>query len=373
MNRKLLSLLLILTLLFLQTGNVFAATIEGDANVDSRNYPSVSPFIHPPFYNVKVLVEVDENGKIVSIKDNGTGLEGSLESKDQEEKWVAKNKPYWDVVIGSGALDKFIGKTAEEVAAMQFENGQADAVSGATMAGVALQEAVLNAFAGKAGKTFLPGTGAMLKQVAIEGNTIQFENRFPEDFALELLDIRYSIYNNEENVLPADSYTFSADTKTATLKFKDITTLAPGKYYINVVDSSNKYRAPHFESGHGEEDMAQAPHFIIESNLKTEDISTIDGKITLQNADIKAWLANIEHVIITPENGDAIEQEIIGHHGTVNTRFNVLTEDGAINPAASTYNRKEKTENPIFESGKNYQINIASFGFPEIIFTYTAK
>ena len=27
-------------------------TLEGDANVDQRNYPSTAPFIHPPFYNV---------------------------------------------------------------------------------------------------------------------------------------------------------------------------------------------------------------------------------------------------------------------------------------------------------------------------------
>ena len=29
-------------------------TLEGDANVDQRNYPSTAPFIHPPFYNVKL-------------------------------------------------------------------------------------------------------------------------------------------------------------------------------------------------------------------------------------------------------------------------------------------------------------------------------
>ena len=35
-------------------------TLEGDANVDQRNYPSAMPFIHPPFYNVKVSVDVDD-------------------------------------------------------------------------------------------------------------------------------------------------------------------------------------------------------------------------------------------------------------------------------------------------------------------------
>ena len=42
-------------------------TVEGDANVDQRNYPSTTPFIHPPFYNVKVSVDVDDNGVISGL------------------------------------------------------------------------------------------------------------------------------------------------------------------------------------------------------------------------------------------------------------------------------------------------------------------
>ena len=46
-------------------------SLEGDANVDQRNYPSTTPFIHPPFYNVKLIVEADDNGVITSVSDNG--------------------------------------------------------------------------------------------------------------------------------------------------------------------------------------------------------------------------------------------------------------------------------------------------------------
>ena len=67
-------------------------TLEGDANVDQRNYPSVVPFIHPPFYNVRLLVEVDDNGVITSVKDNGTGGPGSVQ-EGNEEFWANKNKP----------------------------------------------------------------------------------------------------------------------------------------------------------------------------------------------------------------------------------------------------------------------------------------
>ena len=38
-------------------------TLEGDANVDQRNYPSTVPFIHPPFYNVRLSVEVNDDAE----------------------------------------------------------------------------------------------------------------------------------------------------------------------------------------------------------------------------------------------------------------------------------------------------------------------
>ena len=68
-------------------------TLEGDANVDNRNYPSTAPFIHPPFYNVKLTVEVNDSGVITAVKDNGTGGPGSVQ-EGNEEFWANKNKPY---------------------------------------------------------------------------------------------------------------------------------------------------------------------------------------------------------------------------------------------------------------------------------------
>ena len=83
--------------------------LEGDANVDQRNYPSTAPFIHPPFYNVKLTVEVDENGKITAVRDNGTGTAGSVQ-EGNEEFWANKNKPYFDVAVNGGLLDNSSAK-----------------------------------------------------------------------------------------------------------------------------------------------------------------------------------------------------------------------------------------------------------------------
>ena len=42
-------------------------TLQGDANVDQRNYPSTAPFIHPPFYNVKLAVTVDDRQNAIRL------------------------------------------------------------------------------------------------------------------------------------------------------------------------------------------------------------------------------------------------------------------------------------------------------------------
>ncbi len=78
--------------MMLCAGSAFAGEVlEGDANVDQRNYPSAAPFIHPPFYNVKVLVEVDDQGVITKVTDNGTGAAGSVQ-EGNEEFWEKKNR-----------------------------------------------------------------------------------------------------------------------------------------------------------------------------------------------------------------------------------------------------------------------------------------
>lgn len=348
-----------------------ASVLKGDANVDGRNYPAVSPFVHPPFYNVRVKVETDGTGKIMKVEDDGTGLECSVATKEMEEKWQAKNKPFWEAAIKAGLLTKFEGKTVVEVEAMQMNTGEADAISGATLLGLATQEAVLNALNGRQGKTFLLGTGNVLPVKEINGNDVVMESKLPAGFVLRVLDIRYGIYNAEEDKLTENSYTVAAKDGRVVISFKDISALKPGKYFVNIVDESGMYRSPNFESGHGEEDAAQAPRFIIESRASV----SLDGmQIKLSEGELADYLKNVEHVLVMSEDMEkAIEQEMVGHHGTVNAGFNLLTKEGQINPAATVYNRKDKTETPMFEQGKTYQITVAAFGYPELTFSYDAK
>ena len=242
-----------------------------DANVDQRNYPSTAPFIHPPFYNVRLSVEVDDSGVITAVKDNGTGGPGSVQ-EGNEEFWANKNKPYFDAAVNAGLLDKFVGKTRDEVAAMDMTSGGADAVSGATMVSAAAQEAVLNAFDGKAGKTFLEVEGSALPVESVDGGLVTLANTLPEDFDLQVLDIRWGVRNEE--VVPTDSYTVEIADDNVMISFQDAASLKPGYYYVNVVDASGKYRSPSFEGGPA---AAQAPYFIIDSGLTAEDI-TFDGK-----------------------------------------------------------------------------------------------
>lgn len=349
-----------------------AAVSEGCANVDGRFYPSVEPFVHPPFYNVCVKVETDDAGKVIKVEDNGTGLEGSVESKAFEEKWQSKNKPFWDAAVKAGVLTRFEGKTAAEIEALSMNSRESDAISGATLCGLAAKEAVLNALSGRQGKAFLPLTGSVLPVKAISGNDVVMENRLPEGFAPKVLDIRYGAYNAAEDMIGEDSYTVAFKDGQAVISFKDIAQLKPGKYYVNIVDESGAYRSPHFESGHGEEDAAQAPRFIIEA--KDATVSADGTQIVLSSGDMADYMKNIRHVLVLAEGAEQpVEQEIVGHHGTVNKAFNLLTAEGRLNPAASIYNRKDKTETPIFEAGKTYQITVSAFGYPDLSFSYQAE
>lgn len=364
-----LALVLALSLVLPSLG--LAAVLEGDANVDGRNYPSVTPFVHPPFYNVKVKVETDDAGKVLKVEDNGTGLEGSIASKDQEERWVSKNKPYFDAAMAAGLFAKFEGKTAEEIAAMAMHTGDADAISGATLVGLATREAVLNALEGKAGKKFLPVEGNVMPVKSQDDAIVVLESKLPADFDLQLLDIRYSPFNGEEDVLAADKYTAELKDGLLTITFANPASLLPGKYNVNVIDASNTYRNPDFESGHGEEDMAQNPRFVIEAKDAKVEVDGVQIQVT--GADIATYLKNVMHVIVNAEGWEKpIEQEQIGHHGTVNSRFNLLTADGKLNGEATSYNRETKENNPIFESGKTYQITVDAYGFPTLQFEYTA-
>ncbi len=340
-------------------------TLEGDANVDQRNYPSTAPFIHPPFYNVRLLVEVDGSGVITAVKDNGTGPAGSVQ-EGNEEFWANKNKPYFDAAVNGGLLDKFVGKTLEEVRAMDMTAG-ADAVSGATMVSAAAREAVINAFEGKAGKTFLPVEGSALPVESVSGGVITLVNALPEDFDLQVLDIRWGVRNEE--IVPADQYTVETAGGKVIITFRDAAAMKAGYYYVNVADAGGKYRSPSFEGGPA---AAQAPWFIIDSGLNAEDISFDGRSVVLNGADMADFMANIRHVQILADGAEKpVEQEIIGHHGTVGS-FIALDENGVLN-ADGVVRARNGSESPLFEAGKKYTVTVAAFGYPELTFAYEKK
>lgn len=65
--KKLLTVMLALCLALSAGAALADQTLEGDANVDQRNYPSTVPFIHPPFYNVKLAVTVDDRQNAIRL------------------------------------------------------------------------------------------------------------------------------------------------------------------------------------------------------------------------------------------------------------------------------------------------------------------
>ena len=361
--KKLLIMVMALCLALSMSAALADQTLEGDANVDQRNYPSTAPFIHPPFYNVKLAVTVDDSGIITAVTDNGTGAAGSVQ-EGNEEFWANKNKPFYDTAVSAGLLDKFVGKTLEEIRAMDMTSGGTDAVSGATMVSAAAQEAVLNALEGKAGKTFLPVEGCALPVESVNGGTVILQNALPEDFDLQVLDIRWGVRNEE--VVPADSYTVAIADGKVTITFAEPEALKPGYYYVNVVDAGGKYRSPAFEGGPA---SAQAPYFIIDSGLTAGDI-TFDGKgIVLASGSMADYLQNIQHVQILADGAEkATEQEIVGHHGTAGS-FIALDENGVLN-ADGIVKARDGSENPLFEAGKQYTVTVAAFGYPELVFPY---
>jgi hypothetical protein len=332
-------------------------TLEGDANVDQRSYPAVTPFIHPPFYNVKLTVEVDDHGVITAVTDNGTGGAGSVQ-EGNEEFWANKNKPYFDAAVNGGLLEKFVGKTLDEVKAMDMTSGGVDTVSGATLVSAAAQEAVMNALEGKAGKTFLDVEGSALPVESIDGNVVTLKNALPEDFDVQVLDIRWGVRN--ENVVPAESYAVDIADGKGTITFRDAASLKAGYYYVNVVDGNGKYRSPSFEGGPA---AAQAPYFIIDSGLTAEDISFDGQRVVLASGSMADYLQNIEHVLILADGAEkATEQAIVGHHGTAST-FIALDENGALN-FDGVVKARNGSESPLFEAGVSYTVTVAAFGYP---------
>ena len=361
-----------------------AATYEGDANVDQRHYPETTPFIHPPFYNVLVQVETDDDGVITAVTDNGTGGEGSVQ-EGNEEFWAKKNQPFYQTAVDSGIYDKFVGMTLDDVKAMDMAG--VDATAGATEAGAAIQEAVVNALEGRAGKTFLLGEGCLLLGTQGEDGVITFDSSLPEDFELELLDIRYGVCNAEEDIVDPESYTFEIVDGVPTLTFEDVEALSAGIYYVNVVDASGTYRSPAFEGG---PEASQAGRFYITNDAEV----SFDGQaITLSEGEVADYVKNIDFVSVTPqvaedeaaadeaqdakEAGEAEEGkgdgsitiEQVGHHGTVSDLL-VFDADGVIVPDA-VQTARDGSETIIFEDGVTYDVAVEAFGYQSLHFEFS--
>ncbi len=332
------------------------------ANVDQQQYPLISPFIHPPFYNARVKVVLDKDNRIVSVSDDDTATKGFDPSKTQEF-WERKNKKYWDDVSKKGFFEKFKGKSREEVAALEVEHGKPDALTGATETGKAVRQAVLNAMDGKEGKKFLPPEQTLTASEAIypKGTTsIDFTNTLPEGFKLKLHSVYAGIYNGQGTAV------------NATLEGNTLTVpgdLAPGHYYVNIVDESETYRSPDFESGHGT--PRHYPHFVIAQAGK---LSFEDNKLKVSEGDLAPILANIEEIEITPKDGGkAFEIEPVGHHGTADAGYKktpLFKADGSIDVDA----KRGRKKTPVFEEGKTYDIVLHVWGYEQpLSFTYTAK
>jgi len=347
----------------------------GDANVDQRYYPSNTgdAFIHPPFFNAHIGIGVDENGIIREIVDNDTARRSG-----NEAFWNNKQKSYW--VISKKKFNNFIGKNLEQVKAMRMGHGGADIVSGATSNGLALQEAIINALEKKntdkeaiLGKKVLPNGAKLTAQTPVtSGNDtkISFTSSLPTDFDIRLHSVRYGSTNEE--VLADSDYTWDSTSKTLTLK-------APkaGKYFVNIVDASGKWRSPNFESGGG----INYPYTIVEASA-SDKVMSFNTNHQLQTAagQMDNIYKNIDEVLVTELDRDGnvvmvertnrqgqkvtvpntVEIEPYGHHGNINTSFDIISPTGQLNLNATNRGKK------VFEDNKRFRVEVKIHGYGEV-------
>lgn len=365
-------------------------TKYGSAHVDQRRYPLTEPFIHPPFYNARVKV-VLKNGVIESVSDDNTATKG-WDPATSQQFWDSKNKPYWDMALKAKVFDKFKGKTKEQVAAMKMDTKEADVISGATETGMAIQEAVLNAIDGKAGKKFLAakqtlhgaklGEGGIVEETK-EGYTVTFQNSLPGDFKIKLHSVASTIYNGK-NILDPKNYEVDIQPKSLTLKLKGKEFKA-GKYFVNIVDENNIWRSPDFESGHGT--PLHHPFFEIG---KGASLSFKDGKLSVSDKDLANVLLNIEHILVTEldakgkpvmvevkdkdgkvsQKENTSEIEPVGHHGTVSAAYQKKPFFKANGSIDETFQVGRRDPRNVFEAKKSYQITVEAFGYKPLSFTY---
>lgn len=338
-------------------------TLVGYAHVDSRNYPSVSPFIHPPFYNAVVEVVVDGTGKIQSVTDHGTGESAlSLEDPAKRTSWQGKNGSYWGVAATVDTFGKFNGKTLEDVKTMDFSKTGADVVSGATASGEAIQEAVVNAMEKRDGLKFLVLDDGKIKAMdaTVNGKVVTFSENLPEDFDIAWVSLTHGATNT--NPLPTSTYTYDKTANQLTFASE----LTPGEYFANIQDASKTYRPPHFEAGKGEEDLSQAVTFVVDS-IAVAAANETDNGVAVTNNELANYLANLEHMKVTEKDTEGAKTatfETLGHHGTVS--YTVLLDDeGRIN--ADLANR----QGPVFVPGKTYTVEVDAFGYNAVTIDYT--
>ena len=150
------------------------------------------------------------------------------------------------------------------------------------------------------------------------------------------------------------------------------TNLKAGHYYINIIDKSEKYRSPDFETRGG----IHYPYFVIK-NEATLSYDNVAKKISVSDGDLGNIFNNIHEINVkdiskigskVPGRGgqmvdySGISIEPVGHHGNVDENAkNFFNADGSINTA---YKVRDKD---IFESGKSYIIELDVWGFGETL------
>lgn len=346
----------------------------GDANVDQQQYPLIKPFIHPPFYNVRVKVVVDKEGKIVSVEDDGT-VEKGLAPGATKEIFEKKNGAYFKQLSEQKMYDKVKGLDRSGIAALKMASGEADVLSGATETGKAFKQAILNAYDKKEGKKFLTEKQSLVSlkpEVNQNGVKVHFTNNLPKDFAVSFVSVNHGIYNGENIVEPSKvEWKKSGDGFDLIIKDKN---LLAGKYMVNIVDENGKYRSPDFETGRAS--SRKYAFFVVDKGEKLH----FDTKLTVSDNNLDNFQKNIEEITVQEWDNDkniavkdakAMEIEPVGHHGTKGDyqKNPMFKKDGSINESV-TFGKKKQG---VFEKGKTYRIKVESFGYGDVEFMYTSK
>ncbi len=115
-------------------------TISGRAATFSTNGPNLH-------YDCIIDVVIDEDGRIVEVKDKGTldFINESIANSDPVMAGILKeNLLHWDTFIEGEGFAKFIGLTLDQI---DVDNHEVDTVSGATSTSWTMKKAIVNAFA----------------------------------------------------------------------------------------------------------------------------------------------------------------------------------------------------------------------------------